>query len=87
MKLRISLRLLILIAAAAFVAASSAVYLVNDVVDVERDRSHPYKKFRPVAAGRLPARHSVVLAVCLVVPALAAGPGIGGALLAPVVGA
>ena len=29
------------VAAAAFVAASSAVYFVNDVVDAERDRNHP----------------------------------------------
>src|SRR6266568_47830 len=62
-----------LIAAAAFVAASSAVYLVNDVVDAERDRGHPYKKFRPVAAGRLPVRHAVALAACLVIVALGTG--------------
>src|SRR5215472_15135818 len=63
-----------LAAAVAFIAASSAVYLVNDVVDAERDRGHPYKKFRPVAAGRLPVKHAVVLAICLAIgePLLAA---------------
>jgi decaprenyl-phosphate phosphoribosyltransferase len=61
------------VAALAFVAASSAVYLINDVVDAERDRSHPYKKFRPVAAGRLPKRHAVALAVAFVLAALATG--------------
>jgi len=76
-----------LVAAAAFVAASSAVYLVNDVVDVERDRSHPYKKFRPVAAGHLPVRHAVVLAVCLALGALAAGLAIGELLLTAVIAA
>ncbi len=60
-------------AALAFVLASSSVYLVNDVVDVERDRSHPYKKSRPIASGRLPARHAMIIAVCFVLAALAAG--------------
>jgi len=70
-----------LVAAVAFVAASSAVYLINDVVDAERDRSHPYKKLRPIAAGRLPAAHAVVIAVVLVLGALGAGLGIGEPLL------
>jgi decaprenyl-phosphate phosphoribosyltransferase len=60
-------------AAAAFVAASSAVYLVNDVVDAERDRRHPYKKRRPIAAGILPRSHAIVLAGLGVAAALAAG--------------
>jgi decaprenyl-phosphate phosphoribosyltransferase len=70
-----------LIATVAFVAASSAVYMINDVVDAERDRSHPYKKLRPIASGRLPAWHAVVLAVCCVLGALGAGLGIGEPLL------
>ncbi|HEX6931078.1 MAG TPA: UbiA family prenyltransferase, partial [Streptosporangiaceae bacterium] len=76
-----------LVAAAAFIAASSAVYLVNDVVDAERDRSHPYKRSRPVAAGRLPAAHAVVLAICLGIVALGAGLIIGEPLLAVVIAA
>lgn len=76
-----------LLAAVAFVAASSAVYLVNDVVDAERDRSHPYKRFRPVAAGRLPEPHAVALAVAGVIVALAVGLLIGEPLLTAVVAA
>ena len=38
-----------------FTALTSAVYLVNDVVDVELDRQHPKKRLRPIASGRLPA--------------------------------
>jgi decaprenyl-phosphate phosphoribosyltransferase len=76
-----------LVAAVAFVAASSAVYLVNDVVDAERDRSHPYKKFRPVAAGRLPEAQAVALAVGFVLAALAAGFAISEPLLAAAIAA
>jgi decaprenyl-phosphate phosphoribosyltransferase len=74
-----------LAAAGAFIAASSAVYLVNDVVDAERDRGHPYKRSRPVAAGQLPAAHAVVLAVCLAIVALGVGLVISEPLLAAVV--
>ncbi|CML01946.1 phosphoribose diphosphate:decaprenyl-phosphate phosphoribosyltransferase [Mycobacterium tuberculosis] len=37
-----------------FSLAASAVYLVNDVRDVEADREHPTKRFRPIAAGVVP---------------------------------
>ena len=42
-----------LIAFACFCLLSTAVYLLNDVVDVEKDRAHPVKRFRPVASGAL----------------------------------
>ncbi|MGO8887864.1 MAG: decaprenyl-phosphate phosphoribosyltransferase [Streptosporangiaceae bacterium] len=74
-----------LVAMAAFIAASSAVYYVNDVVDVERDRRHPYKRNRPVASGDLPVPQALVLAVLCAVIGLGAGvwihePGLVGAI-------
>jgi decaprenyl-phosphate phosphoribosyltransferase len=62
-----------LIAMFAFACASAAVYFVNDVVDVERDRRHPVKRNRPIASGALPERHAVVLALLATVFAVGAG--------------
>ena len=75
-----------LVAFVAFTAAASAVYLINDVVDVERDRLHPTKRLRPVAAGRLPRRVAIVLAVAGLGLAVAASFLIREPLLAAVIG-
>jgi 4-hydroxybenzoate polyprenyltransferase len=42
-----------LVAAVAFCGVASSLYLLNDVVDREADRSHPVKKRRPVATGEI----------------------------------
>jgi decaprenyl-phosphate phosphoribosyltransferase len=47
----------------AFCLASATVYLVNDVRDVEEDRLHPRKRFRPIAAGELSPSAAIALAV------------------------
>lgn len=64
-----------------FCLAASGTYLVNDTVDVEADRRHPTKRFRPIAAGDLSKRVAVVAAVVLY--ALAIGIGF---LLNPALG-
>jgi decaprenyl-phosphate phosphoribosyltransferase len=69
------------LAAIAFGCASAAVYLVNDVVDAERDRRHPVKRHRPIASGALPGSHAVALAVLAASCAIAIGVGIGEPLL------
>ena len=53
-----------------FCLASSGVYLVNDTIDVEEDRRHPRKRFRPIAAGLVPRPLAVALAVVLFTVAL-----------------
>jgi decaprenyl-phosphate phosphoribosyltransferase len=65
-----------LVAAAAFGCASVAVYFINDVADAERDRRHPHKRHRPVAAGNLPKSHAVVLGALCAVGGLIAGVAI-----------
>ncbi len=57
-------------ALAAYCAASSAGYLVNDVRDAEADRLHPGKRDRPIARGELSARAALGLAAVLAVSAL-----------------
>jgi decaprenyl-phosphate phosphoribosyltransferase len=54
-----------------FSLAASAVYLINDVRDVEADREHPTKRFRPIAAGVVPEWLAYALAVALAVASLA----------------
>ena len=70
-----------LLAMFAFGCASAAVYFVNDVADVERDRRHPVKRNRPIASGALPEQHAVVLAVLAALFAVGAGVAIREPLL------
>jgi decaprenyl-phosphate phosphoribosyltransferase len=59
--------------AVAFVALcllASGIYAVNDVHDVEEDRLHPRKRFRPVAAGDLAIRDALALGATLILVGL-----------------
>lgn len=74
------------LAFAAFCAASSALYLVNDVQDRESDRLHPLKRLRPIAAGTLPAPVALGSAAALLAAAAALGAPLGAGFLAIVAG-
>ncbi len=77
---------LIALAAAAFCAASSAVYLVNDIHDREADRAHPQKRVRPLASGALAVPFAVAAASALasvgVTLAFAVNAGLGALVVA-----
>jgi decaprenyl-phosphate phosphoribosyltransferase len=75
-----------LVATLAFTAASVSVYLVNDVLDAERDRRHPVKRRRPIAAGQLPKAHALGVAAACVVAAAGAAFWIREPLLAVILG-
>lgn len=53
-----------------FCLCASAVYVVNDIADIENDRRHPRKRHRPFAAGALQVREGRLLAALLLVSAL-----------------
>lgn len=60
---------LVSMAFVAFCLVASSVYVFNDLLDLASDRTHPRKRFRPLASGAVPIGHGTLLAPAL----LAAG--------------
>ncbi len=54
-----------IVAFACFSFTASSVYIVNDIIDRDNDRKHLFKRYRPLASGRLPLKHAVVLLLLL----------------------
>lgn len=75
-----------LIAFVAFCAMSSATYILNDCSDASRDRLHPVKRFRPIAAGTISPMPAMVVSAILALGALTiawpVSPSLSGVLLA-----
>lgn len=69
-------------AALIFCVVSSAVYLMNDLKDVDLDRQHPVKRLRPIAAGELPVPAATILALLLAAGGLGAAWFMGPRFLA-----
>lgn len=60
-----------------FCAVSGASYIINDFLDLERDRLHPDKRLRPMASGALPPTVGIIAAALLLAVALAAATRLG----------
>lgn len=63
----LDLLLLTIIGFLSFCLLSSAVYIFNDIQDAERDRNHPSKKYRPIAAEQISVKHAYLIALILLV--------------------
>ena len=62
------------LAFAAFCICASGIYIVNDYCDIEDDRQHPEKRFRPLASGAVTSKVALILIISLFI--------VGGGLIA-----
>ncbi len=51
----------------AFCLVSSSAYFVNDIIDAPKDRTHPIKKNRPIASGKLTEKTAWIIAFTLII--------------------
>lgn len=54
----------------AFCLVASAIYIINDIRDIEKDKLHPIKKNRPLASGAISKKSAIILLVLLFILAL-----------------
>lgn len=66
----VDLLLQIIIAVSSFSLMASAVYVLNDYFDIEQDKLHPKKRFRPLASGQVSKSQARILFVILLITAL-----------------
>lgn len=73
-------------AAVLFSFAASAIYLMNDIADVEADRAHPRKRFRPIASGRVQVSTARMAAAALALTAISGSVLLGWATFGAIAG-
>lgn len=82
--------LAVAIATFAFSLGASSIYILNDLLDLDADRSHPEKRFRPIASGALPIqtamKASVLLMICAILLALGVSPAVAGLTILYMIG-
>ena len=57
--------LLVILGFIAFSFSSSAIYIINDIMDIEKDKNHPTKKNRPIASGIISIKKALIIAIIL----------------------
>lgn len=55
-----------------FCALSSSIYIINDMLDIQNDRLHPFKRFRPLAHNDIPLNLAAIIATILAVGSIVA---------------
>lgn len=68
--LELNLLLKVALGAIIFSLASSSIYILNDIKDVNEDRCHPQKCKRPIASGEVSIPSAIFIAVCLLITSL-----------------
>ena len=68
---------LLVIAFLSFSLCASSVYITNDLLDLESDRSHPRKRFRPFASAKLSVLQGVIAAPLLIIASFLLGAVVG----------
>lgn len=60
----------VILALLCFCIASSSIYVLNDYFDINEDRNHPQKKFRPLASGSISEKNGLLLMVILLISSI-----------------
>lgn len=53
-----------------FSFASSFIYIINDIKDIEKDKLHPRKKKRPLASGKISKKRAIVISILMLLGSL-----------------